>query len=624
MKRKYGTLSFFHRFLRQYYPIIGVLVILNMMPGFLLGLRPMALAPALGRIFPGDTEPAESLRDVTLDNLGPSLQNWMKMEGGNLGTTFFLSGSLYLLLTILVALTDSVASILSFAIRMKILKNMINALHKHMINLNLSFFARRRTGDLVSRFSTDLTATAKSMEAVVRGMIQSSVQIVIYMFVLMHTDAFLSVQILVIGCLHLFITRALGGWVKRRTKMAYDGLARLAAVLQESFQAIRVIKSFSAEAHDSKRIAKEAEFVRRTSFGYMVSRYAEQPIRILADGLVAVAIIYLSYEAISDQKLTMAGVALFFYMASQLVVPVSDFSRNFLSVYSIKGGFSKLVEIFETESDVRDGNKEVSRFQDRIIFNGVHFEYKPGNPVLKNISFEMKHGETIAIVGPSGSGKSTLTDLILRLYDPVEGTITFDGKDIREFSQHSYRKLFGVVSQESVLFNISIRDNITFGRPNDDKDLFRSCSIANIEEFIQGLPDKFETHVGDRGIRLSGGQRQRITIARAVYAHPEILILDEATSSLDSESEREVQNAIEEAIKGVTAIVVAHRLSTILHSDRIIVLNDRQIESMGTHTALLERSPVYRKLYEYQFEEPVENKVNRMTNELNFHGVPSS
>jgi subfamily B ATP-binding cassette protein MsbA len=539
----------------------------------------MALAPALGRIFPGDTEPAESLREVTLDNLGPSLQNWMKMEGGDLGTTFFLSGSLYLLLTILVALTGSVASILSFAVRMRILKNMINALHKHIINLHLGFFTRRRTGDLVSRFSTDLTVTAKSMEAVVRGMIQSSVQIVVYMFVLMHTDAFLSVQILVVGCLHLVITRVLGGWVKHRTMRAYDGLAGLIAVLQESFQAIRVIKSFSAETHDSKRVEEEAESVRKNFFGFMVSRYAEEPIRILTDGLVAVAIIYLSYEAISAQRLTMAGVALFFYMASQLVQPVSELSRHFLSLYSIKGGFSKLIEIFETESDVRDGNKEVSRFQDRIVFKDVHFEYERGNPVLKNINFEVNHGETVAIVGPSGSGKSTLTDLILRLYDSSKGIIKFDDIDIREFSQHSYRKLFGVVSQESVLFNISIRDNITFGRPNDDKDLFRACSIANIDEFIQRLPDKFETHVGDRGIRLSGGQRQRITIARAIYAHPEILIMDEATSSLDSESEREVQAAIEDAIKGVTAIIVAHRLSTILHSDRIIVLNDGEIES---------------------------------------------
>jgi ATP-binding cassette subfamily B protein/subfamily B ATP-binding cassette protein MsbA len=233
------------------------------------------------------------------------------------------------------------------------------------------------------------------------------------------------------------------------------------------------------------------------------------------------------------------------------------------------------------------------------VFDQVSFRFdEPW--ILKNISLTINKGETIGIVGGSGSGKSTLIDLILRLNDPEQGVVTCDYIDIKKYRQDMYRKCFGIVTQECLLFNTSLRDNIILGRKPDEDDLQRACKIANIDNFVSKLPKGFDTTVGDRGTILSGGQRQRVAIARAVYAHPDILILDEATSALDTISERKVQKAINEAITGVTAVIVAHRLSTILHADKIVVLKDGRIEAVGSHKQLLETCQVYTDMVQHQ------------------------
>jgi ABC-type multidrug transport system fused ATPase/permease subunit len=224
--------------------------------------------------------------------------------------------------------------------------------------------------------------------------------------------------------------------------------------------------------------------------------------------------------------------------------------------------------------------------------------------VLDRVSFEIKKGEFVALVGPSGAGKSTLADLLLRLYDPVAGRITIDGRDIRTLRQEAYRRLFGVVSQEALLFNTTIRDNIAYGREGlAEADIVRAARVANAHDFIAEFADGYDTMVGDRGVRLSGGQRQRIAIARAIVGRPALLILDEATSSLDSESERLVQQAIERVTRGTTSIAIAHRLSTVLHADKIIVLGRGGVEAIGRHADLLASSETYGRLYRLQITE---------------------
>jgi ABC-type multidrug transport system fused ATPase/permease subunit len=230
----------------------------------------------------------------------------------------------------------------------------------------------------------------------------------------------------------------------------------------------------------------------------------------------------------------------------------------------------------------------------------VSFAHESGRPVLTDVSLEVRRGETVAIVGPSGSGKTTLADLVLRLFDVGAGAIRYDGVDIRDFTQASYRGHFGVVAQEALLFNASVRDNVAFHRPVDPEALAHALWAANAEEFVRELPQGLDTLLGDRGVRLSGGQRQRIAIARAIYARPSLLVLDEATSALDSDAEREVQKAIDRIGRETTIIVIAHRLSTIVHADRIVVLNRGRIEAVGPHPYVLEASPTYRRLHALQ------------------------
>jgi len=249
----------------------------------------------------------------------------------------------------------------------------------------------------------------------------------------------------------------------------------------------------------------------------------------------------------------------------------------------------------------------------------VHFHHEPQKPTLHGVDLVIKKGEKVALVGPSGAGKSTLADLLLRFYDPLEGVITIDGRDLRTLRQESYRRLFGVVSQEALLFNATIRENIAYGREGvTDAEIERAARIANADGFIRELPEGYVTMVGDRGIRLSAGQRQRVAIARAIVRRPAILMLDEATSALDSESERLVQQAIDRVIRDATSVVIAHRLSTVLHADQIVVLNDKRVEAMGRHAELLERSETYARLYRLQFTEAVTSErpvagVTRMT-----------
>jgi subfamily B ATP-binding cassette protein MsbA len=260
-------------------------------------------------------------------------------------------------------------------------------------------------------------------------------------------------------------------------------------------------------------------------------------------------------------------------------------------------------DLFAEAPEVKDGLETIGGFEDRIVLRDVGFRYED-EPVLEGVNLEIKKGEVVALVGPSGAGKSTLADLILRLYDPVSGVITIDGRDIRTLRQEAYRRLFGVVSQEALLFNATIRENIAYGREGlAEADIVRAARIANAHEFIMEFPQGYGTVVGDRGIRLSGGQRQRVAIARAIVGRPPILVLDEATSSLDTESERLVQQAIDRVIQGATSIVIAHRLSTILHADKIVVLGRGGIEAVGRHADLLAHNETYGRLYRLQFAE---------------------
>jgi subfamily B ATP-binding cassette protein MsbA len=378
-------------------------------------------------------------------------------------------------------------------------------------------------------------------------------------------------------------------------------MADTRAYLQEVVTNIRVVKSFVAELYEASRLKEIISRLVKINLRYGVFKHIEEPISAAVNAVINVSILLFAANELFQGNLTTSGFFLYLYVGKSILTPLTTLTETYNNIQRMLATGERVQELFGEPVIIEPGPEAVLDFQDAIELNDVSFRYDD-DLVIEAVNLQIRRGEIVALVGPSGAGKSTLTDLILRFYDPQKGNITFDGRDLREIDLDAYRRLFGVVAQDSQLFNTTIAENIAYSM--DDaaiQDIRAAAEVANAHEFIQQLPDAYQTLVGDRGVRLSGGQRQRVAIARAVVRKPQILILDEATSSLDSESEKLVQDAIDRVIENTTAIIVAHRLSTVVHADKIVVLNEGRLEDQGRHEELLQRCDLYRHLCELQF-----------------------
>lgn len=471
----------------------------------------------------------------------------------------------------------------------------------HLLSLNLGFFNKQKSGELISRIIQDAQNTAHGLGPLVHSLIHHSFLIVIYSIYLFSTSIWMTVgalgMILLQFCFSHFIKKP----VHRTTKKVFDSTAEFTTTLQETFTSIRVIKSFGAEDYELKELKNDMNNVRVANFKQSLVKQLEFYVREFLDVFAFTGIFLIAVTQLMRNSLSIQGFLLFIYVGRLLITPINKIAVSFVWIKSVMASYERLGELFSQKAEVLDGNIIKRDFQKDIIFQNAFFSYGTDN-VLEDISLTLKKGEILAIVGSSGAGKSTLTDLILRFYDPQEGRVLIDGIDLKNLKVSEYTKIFGVVPQESLLFNDTIENNIRYGRSNVNfKDVVEAAKIANAHDFITEFSEGYNTFVGDRGVRLSGGQRQRIAIARAIVSRPQILIFDEATSSLDTESERQVQVAIDHILERSTAIVIAHRLSTILHADKIIVLDEGRIERVGKHNELLQKSSVYQRLYNLQF-----------------------
>jgi len=333
-----------------------------------------------------------------------------------------------------------------------------------------------------------------------------------------------------------------------------------------------------------------------------IANHAQQPFRAIINLLVETSVLVMAAYQLLSGEMTISTFVLFLYVIRSIRMPITKLGNTFIVTQGLLASSERIFELLSLRPEIVDGPGKISRFNDSIQLQGISFSYGSGK-VLKNINLDIKKGEIVALVGPSGAGKSTLSDLILRFYDPTEGAIVIDSRDLRSLQQRDYRRLFGVVPQEPLLFNASVSENIAYGSDGVTREnILHAAKIANATEFIDELPQGYDTLVGDRGIRLSGGQRQRVAIARAVVHEPHIILLDEATSSLDSQSERLVQHAIDRVIENATGIVIAHRLSTVMNADKIVVMNRGVILDQGRHNELLKRCELYHRLCELQFD----------------------
>jgi subfamily B ATP-binding cassette protein MsbA len=595
------------KYVRPYWKSMLLLQFVNFALTFLTGLLPLIMAPildmALGKpISPAAGELEITLRNLSLDNLGAAMLQWLNLtDTTDMFRAILLLGGLYVVVASLRGLASFGSYLLTLWIGVRSGRDMQYDLFEHILSLSLSFFNKQRTGELVSRVDEDTNVTTYIFERSINNLITSPILVLFYGILLIRTNPKLTLTAIVAAILHYALTRVIQKPIRRRVVDQFSSHAELRAKLQETIMGIRVVKSFGAEDYELGHLGEAIRNVIRISMKYGVYKHVQEPIRGVIDSLIEVSILLLAaYEMLSGH-LDASTFFMFLYVGRAIMVPISTLASTLTAIQETLASSERVFELFSQRSQVEDGPDQIHEFRDSIRVVGVSFAYD-GKKVLKEIDLEIHKGESVALVGPSGAGKSTLADLLLRLYDPTEGHIIVDGWDLRRLRQASYRELFGVVSQEALLFNTTVRENIAYGRDGlTEEDIARAARVANAHGFITELPQGYDTYVGDRGIRLSGGQRQRVAIARAVVAGPQILILDEATSSLDSESERLVQEAIDRIIENTTAIVIAHRLSTVVHADKIVVLDQTRIVDQGRHEELLRRCKIYHRLCQLQF-----------------------
>ncbi len=491
----------------------------------------------------------------------------------------------------------------------KIVNDIREALYRHLQKLSLSYFDKRKTGNIMSNLTNDVTALQTAIAGNLISFVQEAVILIGSLGSMLLLYWKLTLLTLVIVPLVVFTIRFFGSRLRGAGHRVQGKMADITALLEESVSGIRIIRSFNREEFEIERFMEQND----SNFWALMSTVRLTalltPFIQFFAAIAVTAIIWYGGMSVIDGEMTAGSLIAFLIYAINLANPVRRISEIYGDIQKSLAAADRVFETLDTEPDVKEKPDaiELPKVQGEICFNHVDFSYDEDHPALIDFNLDVKPGEVVALVGPSGAGKSTVTNLLPRFYDVTDGSITIDGTDIRDVTFSSLRQQIGLVPQETMLFNASIRENILYGRLDaTDEEIELAAKAANAEEFILQLPQGYDTLVGDRGNSLSGGQRQRIAIARAILKDPRILILDEATSALDTESEKIVQVALERLMEGRTSIAIAHRLSTIRDADKIVVIDHGRIVEEGTHTELLNKGGLYAHLHAVQFNEKAE------------------
>jgi subfamily B ATP-binding cassette protein MsbA len=478
-----------------------------------------------------------------------------------------------------------------------------NDLYSHVQTLPLNFFTRRATGDVMSRFSADIQTMGDASTELFRDALKEPLNIVgfiVVLFMIKWELALLSLVVLPVAVLPI---AKFGSKIRRRGTRAQEWRAEVNTILQETVSGIRVVKAFGMEEYEKRRFREASQQVFRSFMRIWRVETLTSPVLEVLGGIGIIIAFGVGGQLVSTKSLTPGAFMAFLGALASLYQPVKRIGQINNVVQRGLAGMGRVFELLDTRSEVPAHAHAVTlgRMQEGVAFHRVSFGYEPERLVLREVTFTAKMGEIVAIVGTSGAGKTTLVNLIPRFYDPISGAITIDGVDIARATLPSLRHQMGIVTQETILFDDTILNNIAYGQSDVPLEkVMAAARIANATEFIEALPEGYQTRIGERGVRLSGGQRQRIAIARAIQKDPPILILDEATSALDAESERLVQEALDRLMENRTTFVIAHRLSTIIRADRILVLDDGGVVEQGTHAELMAAAGVYHRLYQSQ------------------------
>lgn len=489
-------------------------------------------------------------------------------------------------------------------IRNGIITRMRNDFYHHITILPISYFSAQRRGDIISRLSNDLTDVEWSMVCTLQSLIKDPINIIFFAATLIFISPKLFLYFLLILPLAVFLIGIIGKSLKRNSVKGQTKLGQLFSVVEESLAGVRVVKGFAKEKARTDYFEKVNQNYAQTMIKVARRKELSSPLSEVLGTIGLVAILIIGGSLVLGGELQASLFIFFVIIFARLIPPVQAVVKAYNSLVKGSASAGRMFEVMDAEEKIteREDAKELKPLGQEIVFDNVSFAYgEERELVLDGINLKIKKGQTIALVGPSGAGKTTLADLLPRFYDCTEGSISIDGTDIKDLKINSLRNQIGLVSQQCVLFNDTVANNIAFGRKDVSLDAVKEASvIAFADEFIKALPMGYDTMIGDRGVNLSGGQRQRLSIARAVLKNPPILLLDEATSALDTESEHAVQQALDQLLVGRTSIVIAHRLSTIQNADKIVVLDHGKIVEEGTHHDLLEQQGLYARLVEMQ------------------------
>ena len=500
--------------------------------------------------------------------------------------------------------TTYMASYYMATVRVNSIKDLRSAIYNKILVLPLSFYSKQKKGDIIARITTDLQEIEVSIMNYLDVFIKSPITIIAYFTYMLGVSWELTLFVLCVLPIGGIVIGKIGKSLKKDSKEGQTRLANIIANIEETISGLRIIKAFNAIDYTNEKFeeqnygySKLLKFVHR-------KRDLSSPMSELLSAVVISIVLWFGSTLIlsGEATITAANFIAYIVVFSQIIPPAKSFSQGYYNLQKGMASAERVFEILDADEVIRqkDNALSINEFKDSIEYKNVYFRYGKDD-VLKNINISIEKGRMIALVGESGGGKSTMVDLLPRFYDVCEGLITLDGIDIRDYKIDDLRSLMGIVSQESILFNDTVHNNIAFGMHNATREeVIEAAKVANAHEFIMQLENGYDTYIGDRGMNLSGGQRQRLSIARAVLKNPPILILDEATSSLDTESEKLVQDALAKVMSNRTSVVIAHRLSTIQNADEIIVLAKGNIVEQGKHDELIAKNGVYKRLTDLQ------------------------
>lgn len=506
---------------------------------------------------------------------------------------------------LILALLSFLRSYIMHILGEKVILDLRKQVYKHLQTLSVSFFDSRQTGEIMSRVTNDTEVVEEFVNHAADTLISDAIRL-IAMCVIMFT---LSVPLAIVALVPVPVIFLLAFRFAKSIRFIYrsvrERLAEINAKVQENLSGIRVIKAFAREEHEYNSFVRDAteyynkriEAIRKWTIFFpsidMVVRIGQVTIWVLGPILIL------------NGQTTLGTLVVFTSYLSMLYEPVGNLARINDTIQRSLAAAERIFEIVDEKAQIQDAPNatEMPRISGTVEFEHVDFSYENGDIVLKDICIHAAPGQIVALVGRSGAGKTSIVNLIPRFYDPDSGKILVDGVDIKTVSQNSLRKQMAMVLQDTFLFNGSVKDNIRYGRLDaSDEEIVNAAKTANADEFIDKMPQAYETEIGERGVKLSGGQKQRLAIARAILADPRILILDEATSAVDSESEYLIHKAMDGLMEGRTTFVIAHRLSTIKHADQIVTLEDGTVSEVGDHKSLLDQDGVYAQMYEMQFK----------------------